>query len=271
VIAQLLVALALLGGQRQPPAPTVVWAVGDGAYSTAGSRALGRAIARDRPDRFLYLGDVYDSGTPAEFQRNYEPVYGPLAPITAPTSGNHDWANRATGYLPYWRSKLGRDLPPWYRLDAGGWEVLSLNSEAPHGPGSEQVQWLAQQLAATPGNCRIAFWHRPRFSAGRVHGDQPDVAPFWNALQGRAALVLNGHEHDSQRLRSRGGTLELVAGAGGATFYGLARGDRRLAWGNDRTLAALRIELTPGRARYQFRTAAGRVLNRGSVACSGTP
>ncbi|MEA2444650.1 MAG: hypothetical protein QOJ12_1942, partial [Thermoleophilales bacterium] len=73
----------------------------------------------------------------------------------------------------------------------------------------------------------------------------------------------------SQRLKRRGGTVELVAGAGGASLYGL-KNDRRLAWGNNREFAALRIELTPSRARYEFRTADGRVLQRGSAACSAT-
>jgi hypothetical protein len=271
VLAQLLASLALLGADPAAE-PAVVWAVGDGAFATAPAKRLGRAIARDRPDRFLYLGDVYHRGTRAEFRRNYEPVYGALAPITAPTSGNHDWPNRATGYFPYWRAKLGRRLAAWYRLEIAGWEILSLNSEAAHGPGSKQVRWLERRLAATPGDCRIAFWHRPRFSAARTgHGDSRDVAPLWDAVAGRAALVLNGHEHNSQRLKRRGGTVALIAGAGGASPYRVNARDRRLVWSNDRDLAALRIELTPGHARFEFRTSAGRVLHRGSVRCSAAP
>jgi hypothetical protein len=96
------------------------------------------------------------------------------------------------------------------------------------------------------------------------------VAPLWNAVEGRAALVLAGHDHVSQRLRRRGGTVELVAGAGGPNLYRVNRSDRRLIWADDDHVAALRMELTPGRARFEFRTAAGRVLNRGSVRCSST-
>jgi hypothetical protein len=269
MLAELLATIALAGAQADPP-PAVVWAVGDGAVGTEPAKRLARTVGADHPDRFLYLGDVYDSGTPAEFDRNYDSVYGALAPITAPTPGNHDWPNRASGYFPYWKAKLGRALRSWYGLEVGGWELLSLNSEALHSAGSPQLRWLGRRLRATPGNCRIAFWHRPRWSAG-THGDQPDVAPLWDALEGRAALVLNGHDHDSQRFRRRGGIVELVAGAGGASLYPLDRGgSRRLVWGNDRVHAALRLELTPGRARYEFQTADGRVLNRGSVRCSTT-
>ena len=256
--------MALLGPQPAPE-PTVVWAVGDGANGTTAARRLGAAIRRDRPDHFLYLGDVYERGTRPEFEGNYEPVYGATAAITSPTPGNHEWGNRATGYFPYWKRKLGRTLDPWYALEAGGWQILSLNSEAPHGPGSAQLRWLGRRLGE--GNCRIAFWHRPRFSAGTGHGDARDIAPLWDAVEGRAALVLNAHDHNSQRLRRRGGTVALVAGAGGPNLYRVNGRDRRLVWADDDNVAALRLELTPGRARFEFRTAAGRVLEGGSVAC----
>jgi hypothetical protein len=253
-----------------PPAeePVVVWAVGDGANGTAPAKRLARTIARDKPDRFLYLGDVYASGTRADFTRNYDSVYGALAPLTAPTPGNHEWGNRATGYFPYWKRKLGRAMPSWYSMDAGGWQLLSLNSEAAHGAGSKQLRWLERQIGARGGDCRIAFWHRPRFSAGTVHGDAADVAPLWNAVQGRAALVLNGHDHGSQRLKPRRRTVELVAGAGGPNLYGVNKRYRGLAWSDATHVAALRLELSPGRARFSFRAADGSVLDAGEVPCS---
>jgi hypothetical protein len=267
VLAELLATAALFGAA--PAQPAVVWAVGDGANGTPAARRLAGAIARDDPDRFLYLGDVYEHGTRAEFARNYDGVYGGLAGVTSPTPGNHEWGNRATGYFPYWKRKLGRAIDPWYATDAGGWQLLSLNSEAPHGAGSAQLRWLGGQLSAG-GNCRIAFWHRPRWSAG-PHGDARDVAPLWDALRGRAALVLNGHDHDSQRLRRRGGIVELVAGAGGPNLYTVRKSDRRVSWSDARTVAALRMELRPGRARFEFRSADGRVLHSGAVACSAAP
>jgi hypothetical protein len=254
-------------GQAPHTERAVVWAVGDAAAALPGARRLAAAIRRARPDRFLYLGDVYESGTAAEFRRNYDPLYGSLAPITDPTPGNHDWANRFSGYYPYWRAHKGHRQPPWSSVETAGWELLGLNSEAAHGRGSRQLTWLDRRLA-TGGDCRIAFWHRPRFSAGLVHGDSPDTAPLWNALRGRAKAVLGGHEHDLQRLRPRGGLTQYVAGAGGRSSYPLSRTDRRLAWGRDDREGALRIVLEPGAATFEFRDAAGRVLDRSRTTCS---
>jgi hypothetical protein len=252
-----------------PPPPVgsraaVVWAVGDGADGSAAAHRLARRIERDDPDAVLYLGDVYPSGSALDYARNYAPVYGRLAPNTWPTAGNHEWANRPTGYVPYWR-RHGR-ARPWYRLKLAGWELIDLNSQAPHGRGSKQLRWLGRVLARADTTCRLAFWHRPRWSAGTFHGDAPDVAPLWQALRGRARLVINGHEHALMRYRRRAGLTEYVSGAGGSVRYGL-RPDHRLAFARSDRTGALRITLSPGAARLEFRDLAGNLLDRSRVDC----
>ena len=86
-----------------------------GRVSHPGARRLARLVRRAHPGLFLYLGDVYETGPPAEFRSGYDPLYGPLAGRTLPTIGNHEYANRATGYQPYWRAKTGRAMPPGAR------------------------------------------------------------------------------------------------------------------------------------------------------------
>lgn len=265
-------ALAACGDSAEPAhhvqaargAGTVVWAVGDGADGSDDAKGVARAIESDRPDAFLYLGDVYPDGTGADFARHYQPVYGGLAGITWPTIGNHEYANRRSGYYPYWRRHGG--AKPWYRVRLAGWELFSLNSEAPHGPGSTQLRWLERRLAGARGNCRLAFWHRPRFSAG-LHGDGPDMDPYWQALQGHASLVLSGHDHDMERFRARGTLTQLVAGSGGKSHYAVDRSHPGLAFANDRLYGALRIDLAPGSARLAFFATDGSLLDTTVVPC----
>jgi 3',5'-cyclic AMP phosphodiesterase CpdA len=247
---------------------TVVWAVGDGADGGAHGAGVARLIARSKPDRVLYLGDVYEHGTAGEFAHNYEPLFGRVAKRTAPTPGNHDWPNHRQGYDPYWKRKLGRAVRPYYTFAASGWRLISLNSEMAHDSGSPQVRWLRSKLRGR-GTCRLAFWHRPRYSAGDTHGDQDDVQPFWDALTGRAAIVVNGHEHDMQRFKSRGGITELVSGAGGHGLYSVNASRSDLAFSNDADFGALRLELSPGLARYRFVSVQGRTLDGGNVRCGG--
>jgi acid phosphatase type 7 len=251
----------------QPPQRAVVWAVGDAATPNAGARRLAANIRAARPDRFLYLGDVYEHGTAREFRLNYHPLYGPLAPITDTTPGNHEWANRFSGYYPYWRAQRGRRQPPWSSTTLAGWEILALNSQADHGPGSRQLRWLRRAVAEPEGDCRIAFWHRPRFTAG-AYEDAPDVAPLWDVLRGGAKAVLSGHDHNLQRLRPRNGIRQYVAGAGGASAYALDGNDPRLVWGRAGRVGALRIVLEPGHATFEFRDVGGRLLDRSPRDCT---
>jgi hypothetical protein len=231
-------------------------------------------MKRKRFDRLLYLGDVYGSGLASivlgdgsaeDYRTRYVPLYGQFAARTAPTPGNHEWPRRGEGYEPYWRKVFGRTPPAFYALRIGGWQLLSLNSEAPHGAGSAQLRWLRRQLRA-PGTCRLAFWHRPRYNAG-LHGDEGDLAPLWDALRGHATIVVSGHDHNMQRLRPVDGMTQYVSGAGGHPRYSL-RADPRLAFGNDRDFGALRVELRPGRARMVFVSADGRILDASRVRCT---
>src|SRR3954454_23037893 len=212
LIAAVLIASAGCGSERGRADPTTaralpaaakgvirMVAVGD---SAGGAKAaeVARLVRREHPDRFLYLGDVYPNGSAFAA---YARAYGGLKPITAPTPGNHDWG---PGYRKYWHGK-----PEWYSVSAGSWQIISLNSETNR--RRAQLAYLRKLLRAR-GTCRIAIWHRPRYSGG-VHGDNPDMDPYWRALQGHARLVINGHDHDMQRFAPRAGLTELISGAGG--------------------------------------------------------
>ena len=246
---------------------TVVWAVGDGGDGGENGLAVAALIAARGLDRFLYLGDVYEHGTADEFAFNYQPLYGGFDGVTAPTIGNHEWPTKATGYDPYWAAVYGEAPPEFYEFSLSGWQLLSLNSEADHGADSAQAQWLAATISSTPGfgDCRIAFLHRPRYSAG-VHGDS-SLAPLWEALEGNARIFLSGHDHNMQRFKPRHGLVQLVSGAGGHELFHLDPATPHLRFAEDEQYGALRLSLTEGRAGYRFISVSGKVLDRGRVRC----
>ena len=250
----------------QPTNRALVWAVGDGANGSAEAKALARRIARSKPDLFLYLGDVYEEGTASEFARNYAPVYGRFARFTAPTPGDHEWSSRTEGYEPYWRRVRGIDPPAYYSFSIAGWQILSLNSEEPHDTESPQLAWLRRQVRG-PGTCRLAFWHRARYSAGTKHGDKDELDPLWSALRGRARIVVTANDHDMQRHAFRDGIVNFVSGAGGSALYPIDSDYPGLVFGNDDDFGALRIELRPGTARFAFVTSTGRTVDSGRINC----
>jgi hypothetical protein len=257
-------ASALLGALPAQSLAAVVWGVGDGANGSETAKAVAIRIASDRPDRFLYLGDVYEHGTWSEFQRNYGTVYGPLNRITRPTIGDHEWRNRFRGYHPYWRAALGRPIPPYYSFRLAGWQLLSLNSETRHDARSPQYRWLRSRLRAR-GTCRLAYFHNPRFSAGTK--SDPTMDPIWRALTGRARIVLSADEHNMQRLHRIGGITTFIAGSGGRELYQFNENDPRLAFGTEGDFGALRLVLRRGVARFAFIRLDGKVLDSGRLRC----
>ncbi|HEY6638412.1 MAG TPA: hypothetical protein VIZ61_12080 [Solirubrobacterales bacterium] len=245
---------------------SIVWAVGDAANGSAASQRVASMVISRRPDRLLYLGDVYETGTALEFDRNYRPLYGGLGGITAPTVGNHEWPNVATGYVPYWTAARGTPPPFRYAFAVSGWQLISLNSNLPTDPAQEA--WLSQELRATPryGDCRIAFMHHPRYSAG-LHGDLDALQGIFDELRGHASIALAGHDHDMQRLHPMDGITPFVDGSGGNELYPVNRADPRLAFFDDTHHGALRIELRAGRAVVSFVDQDGATLDRSAVNC----
>jgi len=263
-------ALASCGGEADPPprdAPpraTVLWALGDGGIEGRSAREVAALVAREPADAILYLGDIYESGTPEEYQRNFAGVYGDLVQRMWPTPGNHEWPNRAEGYARFWERQRGQPLPYFYAREAGGWEVLSVNSEDPG--DAEQLAWLRRR-AAGGGNCRLMYMHRPRFTAGKHRAEEDDIAGLWDAVDGAAAIVVSAHDHNFQRFEPVDGAVQYVSGAGGKEHYDVDEGDPRLAFSDDEAFGGLRIELRPGTAELTFVAADGTALDRSTVAC----
>ena len=237
-----------------------LWAIGDAGGE--GSRDVARLIERARPDRMLYLGDVYPRGSVEDFDA-WARDFRALLDITAPTPGNHDWGEAVDGYEPFWREVTGETPPTFYSFRAGGWKVISVNSE--HSDREATEKWLEDQVAPG-GNCRVVFWHRPRFSAG-PRGDSKAVQEPWEAISGRARMLLSGHEHDMQRLAPNEGIVQFVAGAGGVGHHDVNDADPRVRFSDSTHDGALRLTLEPRRARWQFVAVGGRVLDSGSLTC----
>jgi hypothetical protein len=242
-----------------PGSQAELWAVGDAGGPK--SRAVAKLIARADPDRLLYLGDVYPDGSEEDF-RVWGRRFRGLLRRTAPTPGNHDWAESVEGYEPFWRTITGETPPTYYKFRAGGWDVLSANSE--HSDQGPIARWLEDQTASG-GTCRIVFWHRPRFSAG-PRGNENDTQELWEGIRGRARILLGAHEHDMQRLDPNEGVVQFVSGAGGFGHHDVADEDR-VAFSDSTHDGALRLRLTPGVARWAFVAVGGSVLDSGSLRC----
>jgi hypothetical protein len=216
--------------------------VGAGDIASSGSNdektatLLDNVVAADPNTIVFTLGDnAYSDGTTSDFTMFYEPTWGRHKARTRPAPGNHDYhVAGAADYLTYFCPTSGSCVFPggtkqlYYSYDLGDWHIVSLNSEADTSAGSAQLQWLRVDLAAHPDSCVLAHWHKPLFSSGDTHGNDPDMKPFWDELYAaKADLVLSGHEHNYERFAKQNpggaadpnGIREFIIGTGGVGSY----------------------------------------------------
>ena len=264
-----LLALGLLLAGVAPAGAQTIWAVGDAAWpGSPADEAIADRMQAEGIDGLLYLGDVYDSGTAAEYARNYNSALGRFKNFTAPTPGNHEWANRSQGYDRYWGPGVRQPGGGghWYSFNVGGWHFISLNTMEPFRANSAQMAWLRNDLARYRGTCTVAFTHHPRYSAG----------PQWNSLgleamyaelSRRSVAFLSGHVHNYQRHFPNRGLTQFIVGTGGAPFGNADDFDPRVAAATETRFGALRMRLGLGELTYDFVPTSGPPIDKGRLEC----
>jgi acid phosphatase type 7 len=273
-------------GPSIPPRPSgdpVLVGAGDIARCDGnGDEETARLLDRIPGDVFTAGDNAYESGTAEEFARCYDPTWGRHKARTYPTPGNHDHeTDGLAGYLGYFGEGVGTADEPWYSFDLGLWHVVMLDSMCEAVPGgcgrdSPQVEWLREDLAANPARCTLAIWHHPRFSSG-VHGDDPDVGPFWDVLhEAGADLIVNGHDHDYERFAPQApdgtadperGIRQFVVGTGGATLRDFPRTAANSELRANVSHGVIALTLRPTGYAWEFVPTEGRISDRGAAAC----
>jgi hypothetical protein len=263
-------------GTNPTSGPFVLAAVGDGAGGESGETDVTNMIASWNPNLFLYLGDVYEKGSPTEFLNSYGPsggpFYGQFDPITDPTVGNHEYTGgQAPGYFAYWHTP-----PDYYSLNTHGWHIVSLNSNLDGSTTSAQYQWLSNDLRRNTQACTLVYFHHPLFNIG-VEPVPTRFTAIWPLLAQRGVdIVLNGHDHDYQRwvpmngsgTPSPSGPTELVVGTGGHSLQSFVSSDPRVAYSLAGSFGAMQVDLNPGGASYQYMTTGGGTVDSGTIACN---
>jgi len=269
------------GKPSAPGQPFVVGVAGDGAGGDPTEADVVKLISSWNPNLFLYLGDVYESGTTAEMFNWYgsSEFFGRFKAITDPTVGNHEYlTGNDSAYEYYWDN-----VPDYYSFNTAGWHFISLNSNSPRMPvsaTSAEYKWLQADLAADSSKCTAVFYHQPYLSIGK-EGGRPALVDLWKLMaQYHVTLILNGHDHEYQRwvpLNGDGqpsptGITQLVTGSGGHSITPFVSSDSRVAVkysDGKATYGAMRLVLNPASADFSFITFAGSVIDSGTIACQG--
>ncbi len=277
---------SLPGSWTGPDDPTIL-AVGDGPSNEVTSNAVASRIAAVDPPLFLFLGDVYETGTFTEFRNHYGTseldapgagtLWGRSADITQPTLGNHEKPN-STAFIDYWHGR-----PLFTSFTFGGTLFLDMNSSGSMSATSAQYQFV-QSAVTDPSapNCIVAFWHIPAVVTNTsVTAGQ---TAMWALLAHNGVdLLVTGHQHKMVQFNPldadfnptpQAHLVQLVSGAGGHKLAGPTSVGARVAWSKGGTAGLLSLTLNGaagGNAAtsigWQFQNVSGNDLHDGSVDC----
>ena len=279
-------------GEKRPSA-SANWVTGEPVLVGAGDIAdcanlLGAGatakLLDSIPGTVFTVGDnAYDSGTAEQFANCYDPTWGRHKARTRPAVGNHEFhSGGATPYFNYFGANAGDPSKGYYSYDLGTWHIIVLNSECTEvggcQTGSAQEKWLRADLQAHPAACIAAYWHKPLFSSGARHGNDPEVRPFWDDLYAaHATLVLGGHDHDYERfapqdpdgkLDPKHGIREIVVGTGGKSHRPFAAPLPASEVRNDDTFGVLKLTLHVNSYDWEFVPEEGKTFRDfGSDSC----
>ena len=250
----------------------------------SGAEATAKLVEKI-PGTVIAVGDLaYPDGSDEQFAKCYGPTWGRFKDRTRPAPGNHEYhSDGASGYVRYFGELAGDPKKAYYSYELGGWHIIALNSEciqvAGCGTESQQGKWLQQDLATHPKTCTLAYFHKPLFSSGLAHGNDPEVKPLWDILyHGGADVIINGHDHDYERFTPQDpvgkvdlqhGIREFVVGTGGKNShraFGETKPNSEVRQAD--TFGVLKLTLHPKSYDWEFIPEAGKTFrDSGTGAC----
>jgi hypothetical protein len=159
-----------------------------------------------------------------------------------PCVGNHNLMDGICGYQAYQdvhylpANAPAGDEEKYYSFNWGNAHFVVLNSNQPYGAGTEQYNWLLDDLQTSTQPWKFVLLHHPAYSSGNVHGStlalQTHLVPIFEAHG--VDVVFSGHDHIYERTCpilngacvtvQDGGIPYYVTGGGGGPLY-TANGD----------------------------------------------
>jgi len=277
---------AVSPGPAKPSDDAVLVGAGDIAScdDLAGAEATAKLIDRI-PGTVFAVGDLaYPDGSDEQFAKCYGPTWGRFKERTRPAPGNHEYhKGGASGYARYFGEAAGDPSKGYYSYELGGWHIVVLNSECVEVGGCEAVspqgKWLQRDLEQHAKTCTLAYFHKPLFSSGAKHGNDPEMKPLWEILYHAGAdVVINGHDHDYERFAPQDsdghadathGIREFVVGSGGKNSHRLmAPAQPNSEVRNADTFGVLKVTLHARGYEWEFVPEAEKTFtDTGSAAC----
>jgi hypothetical protein len=214
----------------------------------------------------VMMGDnIYGSDRPQDFVKKFESPYKALLDKGVKfyaSLGNHD--SREQRYYKY----FNMDGKLYYTFKAPKEDVRFFALESTY-MDPDQMKWLEQELKNSREKWKIVFFHHPLYSSGKTHGSQLKLRAALEPLfiQYTVSLVLNGHDHIYERIKTQNGIQYFVEGTSGQLRGGdLRSGSPLTAAGNDDTQTFMLMEVDGDNLTFNTIAKNGAVIDSGVIA-----
>ncbi len=219
--------------------------------------------------RFKYelvvlVGDnLYGSERPQDFVNKFERPYKPLLDAGVKfyaSLGNHDAREQRYYKLFNMEGKLYYTFSPKSNI-----RFFVLESTY---PVPEQIQWVESELKASSSDWKIAYFHHPLYSSGDRHGSDLRLREVLEPLfvKYNVSVVLTGHDHFYERVKTERGIAYFVVGSGGQLRKGnIDRGSGITARGFDTDLAFMAAEIAGNDMSFNVISRLGQTVDSGVV------
>ena len=131
--------------------------------------------------------------------------------------GNHEGQGKL--FAKYFQNQLYQNNRYYYSFIYGNAHFIALDQFTKLKKGSEQYNWLENELSKSTSEWKIILLHKPGYTAGG-HGDNKTVKKVLQPLfeKYNVQLVLAGHNHYYARANVNDVT-HITTGGGGAPLY----------------------------------------------------
>ncbi|MCP5110019.1 MAG: hypothetical protein GY953_04215, partial [bacterium] len=254
----------------RPDSPFTFAYYGDNKSGPHMHRRNALRIAAEKPNIVLQCGDLVNRGTVySQWSRLF---FTPAAPLISrtpifPSLGNHE---RDADYY-YQFLSLPSEHERFYSFDFGNahFVVLDSNPKNMH-HGSEQLEWLIQDLQASNATWKFVSYHHPPFTSGGNYYTKRRLElkkllpPIFEKYG--VDIAFHGHDHNYERtvpIVSKDGirpVTYIVNGNGGTPLRYV--GKREWTAYSERVFGYTLVRINGQRLELEAKNVDGRVIDR---------
>jgi 3',5'-cyclic AMP phosphodiesterase CpdA len=133
----------------------------------------------------------------------------------------------------------------------------------------DQTKWIEDELKKSNEKWKIVFFHHPLYSSAATHGSQLKLRAVLEPLfiQYNVSLVLSGHDHTYERIKTQNGIQYFVEGSSGQLRNGdLRSGSPLTAFGTDTDQTFMLMEVDGDNLTFNTINREGTVIDSGVIA-----